>query len=515
MVLLAFAIRAVSLEAQSLWRDEVDALCYAFGFSQALAEAVEPGSTANALEPPCACPPTPIPLIGHTDTPLPTRLSQTLREMVRNNGPLYYLLLRIWLASAGTSVTALRFFSLWFGVLGVPLTYALGRRLLDRTTGLVAALLTATSPYLVWYGQEAKMYTLLPTLALLAIYALRRAVEGQGVRWWITQIAATSLALYTHIWSALLIPIQAVLFLTWWPRSRRRWLGGLVSLVLLTLPYLPLATWEVRRVFVRQETGFPSHSLGEMASILLKSWSTGLSGWNWKWGAAASGGAALLGLASALLGRRQARSQRTAIGLVGWMALPVIGIWFVSLWQPLFTDRYLIWAAPAFYLLAGAGLAFLWQHGRWPALPLLTAVLLLFAGNLWSQATTPLKSDLRAAAAYVEERYEEGDLLIFQIPRVHSTFDCYFLPSDYAWADGLYTNHLLPDGSYRMSAEESAAWMRVITRGYPRVWLVASETEMWDRRHLVEGWLEANNAQVEKVGFAWVEVHLYEMDRPP
>jgi mannosyltransferase len=139
LTLAAFAVRAVSLEAQSLWRDEVDAMRFAMA-----------------------------------------PLDEVLSKFARNgwNGPLYFLLLRGWIGLTGTSEYAMRFFSLFFGVLCVPLIYVLGRRLFDRRTGLIAALLVTASPYLTWYGQEVKMYTLVPALALLAIYALRRATEG-------------------------------------------------------------------------------------------------------------------------------------------------------------------------------------------------------------------------------------------------------------------------------------------------------------------------------------------------
>lgn len=507
VLLCAFAVRALTLEAQSLWRDEVDALCYAFGFHRALGRALGLDGVAGS-RPPCACPPTPVAVPGDSGAPLGARLIGTLEGMIRNNGPLYYLLLRGWIAVAGSSVAALRYFSLWFGVLGVALAYALGRRLLGRAAGVLTAVLMGFSPYMSWYSQEVKMYTLVPALALLAIYGLRRAVEEGEAHWWLVQIGATSLAFYTHIWSALLIPVQVALFLLWWPRSWRRWLQGLLSLALLTLPYLPLAAWQVDGVFVRRETGFPSHTLGGMVEILMRVWSAGRMGWRWEWAAAACGGAVVLGVLDLV---RRRRGWRITAGLIGWIALPLLGIWFVSLRQPLFTDRYLIWSAPAFYLLAAGGLAFLWRHGRWPMIPLLAAILILFGVNLWYQGTLAIKSDIRAASGFVEERYASEDLLIFQIPHVRYTFDYYFAPLGYDWADGIYTNYRSSDGDYEMSPERAALWMSGMTHNHQRVWLIASEVGMWDERHLVEEWLASTGTVVTEAHFAWVDVVLYRM----
>ncbi len=510
--LLAFGLRAGSLTAQSLWRDEVDALCYAFEFPHLLASSIMP-ERADRLTTPTACPPPPLspPAAQAEGSPL-QNLVEVLRPMIRQNGPLYFFLLRGWVGLAGSSEYALRFLSLWFGVVAVPLVYILGRRLKGPMTGAATALLVAASPYLVWYSQEVKMYTLLPALVLLALYSLRRAADGGGKNWWAVSIVASSLAFYTHIWSALLVPVEGVLLASWWPRWRKRWRGALVSLALLTLPYLPLALWQVPSTFVHRETGFPPHTLGEMAAILLNGWSTGIGGRGWPWGAVVCGGAAVLGLVERRLRACPARAGwPTDLGLAGWMVVPLLGIWFVSLWQPLFTDRYLIWAAPALYLLVGAGLAFLWQKGRWPAVLLLAAILTFFGLNLHYQATHPIKSDLRAAAAYLEERYRPGDLLIFQIPHIRYTFDYYFGPDDYTWADGLYTNHRQPDGSYLLSEARAEAWMALFTQGQQTVWLLASEVEMWDERNLVQRWLEANGERGSVAHFARVDVFQYRL----
>ncbi len=512
LCLLAFGLRAGTLTAQSLWRDEVDALCYSFQFPHAVAQALLP-AWAGELHTPCACPPAP-PVEAAGEATVLQRLSQVAGPMIHQNGPLYFFWLRGWIGLAGVSEYALRFFSTWFGVLTVALTYALGRRLLGRAPGALAALLTALSPYLVWYSQEVKMYTLLPALALLAVYALQRAAVGGERGWWAVQVIATSLAFYTHVWSALLLPVQALLLVTWWPRWRAHWHGALVSLALLSLPYLPLALWQIPGAFVVRETGFPRETLVRMALILLNGWSTGISGRALVSGAALCGGSALLGLtwrpvAPAPVDRWH---RLTAMaGLVGWIAIPLIGIWFVSLWQPLFTDRYLIWTAPAFYLLAGAGLAALWRRLRYDALLPLAAILIIGSANLYAQASTPIKPDMRAAARYVEAAYRPGDLLIFQIPHLRYTFDYYFGPADYAWVDGLFTNHRTEDGGYRMTEEEASAQMTQMTEGHSTVWLVASETEMWDERHLVERWLVVHGQREAEAHFVLVDVTGYRL----
>ena len=135
---VAFLLRTVNLAGQSLWRDEVDAIRFSsWSLSELLAGLFR---------------------VGH-------------------NGPLFFLLLRPWRSLTGDSEFALRYPSALLGTLAVPLGFALARQLgLSRRVGLLLGLLLATSPYLVWYGQEAKMYALLLTLVTLAFIAYLKAL---------------------------------------------------------------------------------------------------------------------------------------------------------------------------------------------------------------------------------------------------------------------------------------------------------------------------------------------------
>jgi hypothetical protein len=145
-----------------------------------------------------------------------------------------------------------------------------------------------------------------------------------------------------------------------------------------------------------------------------------------------------------------------------------------------------------------------WVTGR------LVGVVLVFNGvNLWRQAIIPVKSDFRAAAAYVADRRAPGELILFQIPYGKQAFDYYFPDDEYLWAEGLYTNHRAPDTSYLMNAGEAAHRMQEMTAEYRAVWLVSTEAAMWDERGLVQAWLEANWGRVDEAHFAQVSVYKY------
>lgn len=493
LLVLAFALRAVGLDTQSLWRDEVDA----------------------------------IRLAGRS-------LSEILSMFPQQgqNGPLYYLVLRPWLQVAGTSEFSLRYFSTLCGLLGVALTYRLGRRLLPGWwVAAVAALLAAVSAYLVWYAQEGKMYSLVVLLALAStesyVAALRR---GGGVRW-LVYLLLTSAAFYVHLVAALLVPAHVLVFLLApAPVRRARWRGWLAALAGLTLPYVPLLAWQVPLLRLEGETGYSPVSPGGILQSLFTNYSLGVfpppSPW---W---------LVPFAAALLAPALWRARRSAIRfslrlLATWLSVPVALFILVNLLRPMYTARYLIWVLPALLLLLAAGIGAVAGRSRLLAALLLLAILAANARGLWLQARTPLKSDFRAATRYVAERRGPGDLILFQIPYGRYSFEYYMAPErlrplapaeasaepgraapwrtfvprvarvlPLVWAEGLYTNA-------GMTAEEVDRLMAAQAAGHRVVWLVVSEVSLWDERGLVEAWLAGRATVTDRREFVRVSVVRY------
>ncbi|UCC63821.1 MAG: glycosyltransferase family 39 protein [Anaerolineae bacterium] len=536
LMLLAFALRALSLDAQSMWRDEVDTLCFALDAWGMLERAVEGGeetglnsTNASALSSSSQphCQPTP----GLSRVDPSEGLWSTLRGLLTLpgwNGPLYTVAMRPWVGLTGNSPFALRYSALIFGLLAVPLTYVLGRRTMGTGVGLVGATLVAVSPHLVWYSQEAKMYGIILALGLLAIYGTRRALDqtsGGSLRWWGVMVGATTLALYCHILTALLIPLQVVLGLIWWRRTRRHWRGALIALACLTLPYLPLLMWQVRNWLlpVGQATLFSSGRLDVMLEATFNGWGGHFVGEPWATLVLAGLAVlALFGLAGLWLmdehtevkaavdgeGNALPYDWREPLALLAWMSVPLLGIWLISVRQPIFANRYLIWAAPAFYLLVAAGLAIAVRLGRGGALAAGGLFLLIFVGDgraLLYQARQPIKPDFRAAAAYLEERYHPSDLIVFHLSYMEGNFAFYY--------GGEYEGWGAPAPGNGMPESDVDFYMRTNTSGHGTVWLVLSEPEMWDPRGLVKAWLDAHAlAPPEEQVFAHVSVYGYQLD---
>src|SRR5207253_2990871 len=118
-------------------------------------------------------------------------------------------LLRAWVGLFGHGDAAVRLLSVLLSAATLPATYWLGRVMVGRAAGLLAALLFALSPYAVELGQEAALYSLaaLTTTAALAA-GWRWRTTGRGFTLYIT---LAILAIYSHYAVAVILALFALL----------------------------------------------------------------------------------------------------------------------------------------------------------------------------------------------------------------------------------------------------------------------------------------------------------------
>ncbi len=509
----AFAWRLHDLGRQSLWRDEVDAVYFAL-----------------------------------------RDLPQTLSMFVDTgqNGALFFLSLRPWLRLTGSSEFALRYPAVLFSLLSVPLLWQVGRRLMPTrpapssdgrpaaqllwlTVGsgpLLAAALLAANPYQLWYGQDGKMYAEVTFLALLATWFWLRGIGRGGWRPWSGYLVAVSIGIYIHLLLVLLIPLGLIWFLIAWPQSRQHKAGYLAALAGLTLPYLPLVAWQWDLLISSERlTAIPFWPLSEIVESVLLGQSYGAQQPN---SLLELGPVFFLGAAGLLLGfleivprpagaSARLTATRRHLLIVAWFIVPVLGIYLMSLRQPVFSPRYVIWIAPAAMMLIALGVQLLWHNREMLAKPLaviLAAYTLLFWFGLGRQQKIEIiKPDLRAAVGTIVENRHPDDLLIFQIPQMEIVYRYYsgdqganpFLGSDERlgrWAGGLWTNHQLGDDEAR---EQADLEMTTMTEGADDVWVMLSEADTWDRRQLMLAWLDGRATLIDVISFHDVQVRHYRL----
>jgi mannosyltransferase len=154
--------------------------------------------------------------------------------------PLYYCVAWVWARIFGYGEAGLRSLSALAGVASVPIAFGVARKLISARAGLIAAALVACNPFLVWYSQEARSYSLLVLLTSLSLLALVHARAQPSRRALVCWVLASAAALATHYYAALAIVPQAAWLL--FEHRRRRAVHVAVGVVALCgLALIPLA----------------------------------------------------------------------------------------------------------------------------------------------------------------------------------------------------------------------------------------------------------------------------------
>lgn len=153
--------------------------------------------------------------------------------------PLYFVVAWLWAKLFGTSELGLRSLSALLGVGLIPLTYYCGRQLISRWAGLLAALLAAVSPFLIWYSQEARSYMMFAVFSGLSFLFFLRALDSRAKRdivWW---ALSSGLAMSTHFFAGFLVAPEGIWLLL---RLRTRaMLVADVAVAAVQIAWLPLA----------------------------------------------------------------------------------------------------------------------------------------------------------------------------------------------------------------------------------------------------------------------------------
>ncbi len=153
--------------------------------------------------------------------------------------PLHYLL-AYGAQKLGTPPVAVRLPSLFAGAAAVPLVYLLGVRTVGRRAGVLGAGFTAISPFLIFYGSEARAYATLAFLLLVCTLALVRALSPGASRWWWALFAVTGAAsLYTHYTAAIYLAAQALWAFVVYRERWRALLAANAAIALAFLPWIP------------------------------------------------------------------------------------------------------------------------------------------------------------------------------------------------------------------------------------------------------------------------------------
>lgn len=418
------------------------------------------------------------------------------------NMSLYYGLLRLW-RHVGESEASIRFLSIIPSVATIPAVYTLGARLFSNTVGLVAALLLCVNAFHIRYAQEARSYSLVVLLVVLSCLFLVNVLERPSRRNVAEYVTATVLALYSHVFGALVLLAQCVSVAI--PRPQRMPKEALlISSAAIGISALPLGYYIVTRDY-GQLSWIPrttTQSVIEFVQFLTA-------------GGASPGpllvayvAACLLAVAGAGKARRswKVSSQAWPYGLLlWWLLVPIASTLLISIVKPLFIPYYLIVCLPALVLLAAVGLSRI--NHRWLLAGALAVVVgLALRGDYDYYMDSTIKDDFRGATRYVLERAQPEDAILFVAWYVRRPFDYYRgrLPGTTGGERIAILPRNVSDGQTSVPSQ------------YDRVWLFLSHTEYppMIERSIVTSLAARYPAMAERT-FSGVRVRLYSRPAKP
>jgi len=322
--------------------------------------------------------------------------------------PAYYMLLGLWIRVFGDGERATHTLSLVFALACIPLAYAVAKSLFGRTTAIVVALLAAFDPYLTYYAQETRMYTMEAFLSLLVAWAYVNGVLRGSRRWCVALVLSLTLLLYTHNWALF---VCAALAATTAIVARERWrefVGVAVGVAILYAPWLPTLLYQVRH------TGAPWSTSPNIHDLVLAPGAV-LQGDGPLMAFALVGGVGL----AAHIRKRDDKERAVLLGLLWSVAITVLLAWVASQISPAWTTRYFAVVVGAVLLVAARGLVEARRLG------LIALVLIIFVWTGYSAHND--KENARQIAASLTT--QPGELLISTHPEQIPVLRYYFGPS--------------------------------------------------------------------------------------
>ncbi len=329
--------------------------------------------------------------------------------------PLYHLLLDTWQLAFGSSITSARSMSLVLFLLAIPVVYLLGREVLSRQGALIGTALFSLSPFMNWYGSEARMYSLLVLMAALNQLFFLRAIKRGGGSNRLAYFLSAVGGLYTHYFFVLVIATQFVFFLT----QRRNYPAGTLKrlLPIMIAAGLMLAPWLYYVVSLGSASGTKPLLATPTTVDLFNTFSQFLFGFQedrlntfivslWPL-------AVLLGFLT--LQRRRLTPETLYLAFAA--VFPILFAFLFSLFvRPFYLSRYLIVALPAMMLFLAWTFS---TYGRKLRLAVAGVIVLAMTASLALEATNPnnpQRENYAGAAQYLEEHAEPQDIIVVSAP---------------------------------------------------------------------------------------------------
>jgi mannosyltransferase len=399
--------------------------------------------------------------------------------------PLYHIMLHFWQVFFGSSVPVARLFSLLFFILAIPALFRLAKLVYGEQVALFTILLFSISPFMNWYGNEIRMYSLFTLVVILNLYYFIRLYKErnspQQSMIWLWYMVTVVIGVYTHYFFFFALAGQVVFFLFHrslfpaYATKRFLWTIGLV--VAAFSPWLwyvkhlgtvsnssPLLqtpnTVNIFNTFSQFLFGF---QIDYVNTILVSFWPVSVL-----WGFLA-------------LRRRRKMSSDTALLLICFIGPNILAFALSIFILPLYLSRYLILTLPPLYLLVSAlAVSYPPKVRR----VFMTILVVFMLGTLAAEivnAQTPVKENYKQVTSYLEANAASTDVIIVSAP-----FTIYPVEYYYKGTAPLYTLPMWDRSNYGAIPAFNPVTMpqevKTITQHSTNVWVILSYDQGYEKQ---------------------------------
>ncbi len=412
----------------------------------------------------------------------------------------------LWKGLLGESEWAMRLLPALGNLPGLAAAYVLGRRLFRmERAGLLAALLYAVHPGLIWHAQDARNYALWASATPVAAAALLVALDGRRVRHWLRYGLAVVLSVYVFFFASFFVVGHGFYVLLFRRDRLREWLVVVLGSAVLAIP-LGLQVLSImqgggyagtagRFVVGQLLTWFlPVLVVGDTLPVVVleQLWVVLLP-------------LVVLGLVGVVRWRPRAGGF-----LLVDVVLPVVLLWVVCVWLDVFRPRYLLPVSVGFVVLLAGVVGLLTTrkvYFRASGAVILCTVFLL---NGWALANYYLDPafvkapDWRTLGAFMTAETQANELVIQQA--LDPAFTYYFR--------GPAAETTLPLRA-NAPAEETIAYLENASQQYRRLWLIPADVPHYDPEHVPLAWLTSEmqtTADLTVAGFRVLQFQPWVVD---
>ncbi|MFC1959638.1 glycosyltransferase family 39 protein [Chloroflexota bacterium] len=327
-----------------------------------------------------------------------------------------FALFAAWKGVFGAGEWVMRLLPALLNVPGSAAMFVLGLLIFNSTrVALLAALLYAIHPFLIWHAQDVRNYAIWSATSAVSLAAFLAAIKHPQPRAWVRYVIFATLSAYVFFFAIFFIIAQGIYLLVTKPQHRRTGLIAMLAIGILLIP------WGVQILTIMTTSEYGG-TAGEFVFAQLFTWflptlTTGITlpaaviSWLW---------IVLLALYSAGLIVIWRWQRDTAVLLLILLIIPTILLWLVAGRMDVFRPRYLMPFSGYLVLVLAGILGYMTTRNkvlRVSGTLAVTGVIILNGWALLNYYGNPAYAkapDWRSLSAFLEDNTTAEDMIIVQ-----------------------------------------------------------------------------------------------------